>query len=81
MSHKMAALERFFVKLQKTPLLIADKGAVSGLRWFLATENPWKLIKNAFYFILKPRFALKTFKYLSWLFGHAEQTVWLERLR
>ena len=32
MSHKMAALERFFVKLQKTPLLIADKGAVSGLR-------------------------------------------------
>ena len=81
MSHKMAALERFFVKLQKSPLLIADKGAVSGLRWFLATENPWKLIKNAFYFILKPRFTLKTFKYLSWLFGHAEQTVWLERLR
>ena len=78
MSHKMAALERFFVKLLKTPLLIADKGAVSGLRWFLATENPWKLTKNAFYFILKPRFALK---YLSWLFGHAEQTVWLERLR
>ena len=44
----------FFVKLHKSPLLIASivKGAVSGLRQFLATESPWKIMKNAFFFIL-----------------------------
>ena len=38
-----------------------------------------KMMKNAFYFILKARFVLKIFKFLSWLFGHAEKTAWLER--
>ena len=54
MSHKMAAL-KIFGKLQKSPLLIGSivkKSAVSGLRQFLATENPWKIMKNAFYFTL-----------------------------
>ena len=43
-----------FAKLHKSPLLIANivKGAVSGLRQFLATESPWKIMKNTFYFIL-----------------------------
>ena len=36
-------------------------------------------MKNAFYFILKALFVLKIFKFLSWLFGHAEKTAWLER--
>ena len=41
MSYKMVAL-KFFVKLHKSALLIANivKGAVSGLRKILATENP-----------------------------------------
>ena len=41
LSHKMAAL-KIFAKLHKSPLSIASivKGAVSGLRQFLATESP-----------------------------------------
>ena len=51
--HKTAALI-FFEKLHKSPLLIASivKIAVSGQRQFLETESPWKIMKNAFYFIL-----------------------------
>ena len=45
---------KVFAKLQKSPLLIANivKGPVPGLRQFLAAKNPWKIIKNTFYFIL-----------------------------
>ena len=69
------------MKLQKNRLLIANivKGAVSGLRQLLATKSPWKLMKNAFYLILKALFVLKIFKFFYWLFGHVEKTVWLER--
>ena len=35
--------------------------------------------KFYFSFILKALFVLKIFKLLSWLFGHVEKTVWLER--
>ena len=41
------------------------KGALSGLRQFLATESPLKMMKNAFYFTLKALFVLKIFKFLS----------------
>ena len=37
-------------------------------------ESPLKIVKNAFYFILKTLFILKIFKVLSWHFGHAEET-------
>ena len=30
------------------------KGEFSGLRWFLTTEGPLKMMKTAFYFTLKP---------------------------
>ena len=43
-------------------------------------DSPSKIMKNAFYFILKAIFVLKIFKFLSWLFGHAEKAAWLERL-
>ena len=46
------------------------KGALSGLRQFLAAESPLKMMKNAFYFTSKALFLLKIFKFLSWLFGH-----------
>ena len=46
----------------KTHLL---KGALSGLRQFLATESPLKMMKNAFYFTSKGLFVLKIFKFLS----------------
>ena len=37
------------------------------------------MIKNGFYFPLKALFVVKIFKFLSWLFGHVEKTVRLER--
>ena len=36
-------------------------------------DNPSKIMKNAFYFILNALFVLKIFKFLSWLFGHVEK--------
>ena len=44
------------------------KGALSGLRQFLATESPFEMLKNAFYSTLKALFVLTTFKLLSLLF-------------
>ena len=54
-------------------LFFLFKGALSCLRQFLATESSLKLMKNAFYFTLKSLFVLRIFKFLSWLFGHAEK--------
>ena len=50
-----------------------EKSRLSGLRQFIATESPLKMVKNAFYFTLKVFFILKIFKFLYWLFGHAEK--------
>ena len=50
-----------------------DKGALSGLRQFLATESPLKIMKNIFYFISKAILVLKIFKFLSWLFGNVSK--------
>ena len=36
-------------------------------------ESPLKMMKNAFYFILKAPFVFKIFKVLSWHFGHVEE--------
>ena len=45
---------KVFGELYKSLLLLANivKCAASGLRQFLATESPWKIMKNTFYFIL-----------------------------
>ena len=40
------------------------KGTLSSLRQFLATENPYKMMKNGFCFILKALLVLKIFKFL-----------------
>ena len=53
--------------------MIDIKGAVSELRQFLANESPLKVMKNAFYFILKALFFLKMSRFLSWLVGHAKR--------
>ena len=47
---------------QFTLLVIMFKGAVQGLRQFLITESPLKIMKNAFYFTLKAFFVLNIFK-------------------
>ena len=44
---------------------IHGKGALSGLRQFLATERPLKMMKNVLYFISKALFVFKIFKFLS----------------
>ena len=49
------------------------KGTLSGLRQFLATESPLKMMKNAFYFTSKAHFVLKIFKLLSWHFDHVSK--------
>ena len=56
------------------------KGLLLGLRQFLVTKTPLKLMKNAFYFTLNPLFVHKIFNFLSWLCGHVEKTAWLEEL-
>ena len=46
------------------------------------SKKLWKHFKNdknALYFTLKALFVLKIFNFLSWLFGHVEQTARLER--
>ena len=43
---------------------ILFQGALSGLRQFLATKTPLKMMKNAFYFTLKAPLVLKIFKFL-----------------
>ena len=46
-------------------LIIEIKGALAGLRQFLAIESPLKIMKNAFYFTSKALFFLKIFEFLS----------------
>ena len=51
------------VRIDATTLEV--KGALAGLRQFLAIGSPLKMIKNTFYFILKALFVLRIFKFLS----------------
>ena len=41
------------------------KGPLLGLRQFLTIENSLKVMKNAFYFILKALFILETLSFLA----------------
>ena len=54
---------------------IPIKGAPSGLRQFLTSESPLKMMKDIFYLILKALFVLKIIKFLFWLFGHVEKEI------
>ena len=58
--------------------LIYFNGALSGLRQFLATESPLKIMKNAFYFTSKTFFVLEIFNFFSWLFWSCGKTACLE---
>ena len=55
------------------------KGALSGLRQFLATEDPFKNNENAFYYTLKAFSALKIFIFFVLTFSSCRKKVWLER--
>ena len=56
-------------------LLNEFKGPLSGLRQFLTTRSPLKMMKNAFYYVLKALFVLKIFTFLSSLFGHVGRRI------
>ena len=45
------------------------------------TESSLKMMKNAFYFILKALFVLKLFRFLSWLFGHIEKNDLIRKIK
>ena len=47
--------------------------ALLEFRRFLATENPWKVTKNDFYFMLKALLVLQIFTFLSWHFGYVKR--------
>ena len=49
------------------------KGALSGLRQFLAADTLLKGVKNAFYFTLKALSVLKMLKLLFYFFNHLEK--------
>ena len=53
---------KVYGKLYASPILIANivKWRVSALRRFPATGSPYKLMKNAFCFVLKSRFVLNS---------------------
>ena len=45
--------------------------------FYFFNESSLKMMKNAFYFILKALFVLKIFKFLSWHLGHVEKTAYI----
>ena len=49
------------------------KSALSGLRQFLTTKRPLKMMKNAFHFALRALFVPEIFKYLSLAFAQVEE--------
>ena len=59
---------KVFAKLCKSPLQIANivKGAVSPLRQFLASKSPWKIMKNAFYFIVTNWICYREIRFCSY---------------
>ena len=77
---KLGLFDKHFLKTQdkKVPerknlkffLLDTFKGPPSDLRQFLTIESPLKMIKNAFYFMIKALFVLEIFTFLSWLFNY-----------
>ena len=52
-------------------LFLFVKDVLLGLKQFLATECPLKMVKNVSYITSKAPFILKISKFLSGLFGHA----------
>ena len=54
-------------------LFPATKGPLSGQRQFLTIENPSKMMKNTFCFMLKAIYVLGVFTFLSWLFSCVEK--------
>ena len=67
--HESKSEKKYDIYLTDTLFGMDEKrkiiGALSGLRQFLATESPLKVMKNVFYFALKTLYILKIFTFLS----------------
>ena len=70
---KMATIYLVYLKNKNT---YTSDPHLSGKKSFLIHKKPLQNDKNAFYFILKSLFLLKTFEFLSWFFGQEEH--WLD---
>ena len=57
--------------------MIPTLKALKGLRKILIAESPLKMMKNAFYFMLKAIFALSIFTFSPYLFDHVGK--WLDQ--
>ena len=73
MSFNMARSDwRFRVKSSRT--LNSDSHLPKTIFFICVNDSPSKMMKNAFYFILKALFVLNIYKSSSLLFSHAEET-------
>ena len=59
---------------EKVKTLKSDSRLPKKILLFTSVESPLKMMKNAFYFILKALLVLKIFKFLSLFFGHVGKT-------
>ena len=67
------------VSIAKLKFLLKSGSHIPKILFYLLQWKPFhKMMKNAFFFILKFLFILKILQFLSWLFGHVEKTAWLE---
>ena len=74
--HKAMSPLKFDIFLIFPNLLKSDSHLPKKFIFVCFNESLLKLMKNSFYFILKALFVLKIFKFLSWHFGHVEETAW-----
>ena len=77
---RIQGIRRYNVKTRDFPVLLKSNSHLPKKIFICFNESPLKMMKNAFYFIVKALFVLETFKFLSWLLGHVEKTAYLERL-
>ena len=61
--------------------LKSDSHLPKTIYFICCNDSPSKIMKNAFYFILKTLLVLKIFKFLSWHFGNVKKPSLIRRIR
>ena len=75
-THPSLTIKLFFLQWLGVSLLQnlkSDSHLPKKFLFICFNESPLKIMKNAFYFILKALFVLKITKFLSLHFGHVEE--------
>ena len=73
-SSEKVALAKMYNCFEKVEILKVGFSPSKKFCVICLIESSLKMMKNAFYFILKALFVLKIFKFLSRLFGHVVKT-------